>query len=522
MIRRNAIVGLSFANLLYFRVWLRLLTANPVYFGAPSLPTELAAMFAGIALIAALFTAAACLCAKSTSQRWKSAGLSLALLVTVAAFRPARGEAWLWSHAGWLGLAGWILLLGCVFFAALRWHKYVIKVGKAALMIGAPVVVVTFAHALMDMAAPGRLTAYAKAPVVPRQHALQRVVWIIFDEMDEAVAFSRRPHGLALPEFDRFRSQALEATSAYPPAQWTMVSMPALIDGELLVKAVPDRSGDLELVAVGGAEKRWSREPNVFSEARQSGYRTAIVGAYHPYCRVLAASLDECYSQHTELPLEIAHRRGLLAALGAQLAFVGETMFRIGPYDLRLRERAAELERKVRLDDYRNLLPAAKAEAADKKIDLLLIHLAVPHPPAFYDRQHDHLDDSAEHSYVDGVALADKALGELRRTMQQAGAWDNSVVLISSDHWWRADLYAGQASWSKEDAVVSGGIVDHRIPFMLHFPAQDAPLSFPVPFNTVISKALLLKILRGEVRDAAAAAAWINSHSTIAAAQYLP
>ena len=41
---------------------------------------------------------------------------------------------------------------------------------------------------------------------------LQRVIWILFDELDLRLAFINRPDNVNLPEFDQFRSQSLFAT----------------------------------------------------------------------------------------------------------------------------------------------------------------------------------------------------------------------------------------------------------------------------------------------------------------------
>ena len=38
----------------------------------------------------------------------------------------------------------------------------------------------------------------------------------------------------------------------------------------------------------------WSREQNIFRAAHQFGLRTALVGWYHPYCRVIGTDLDSC------------------------------------------------------------------------------------------------------------------------------------------------------------------------------------------------------------------------------------
>ena len=46
----------------------------------------------------------------------------------------------------------------------------------------------------------------ALAPPLRGDTSQPRVVWLIFDELDERVAFAARPANLSLPEFDRLRA----------------------------------------------------------------------------------------------------------------------------------------------------------------------------------------------------------------------------------------------------------------------------------------------------------------------------
>lgn len=66
----------------------------------------------------------------------------------------------------------------------------------------------------------------------------RRIVWLVFDEADQRLAFGERAATLKLPEFDRLRSQSLFATIAYPPANQTLSSMPALINGKLYPRRI--------------------------------------------------------------------------------------------------------------------------------------------------------------------------------------------------------------------------------------------------------------------------------------------
>ena len=107
----------------------------------------------------------------------------------------------------------------------------------------------------------------------------------------------------------------------------------------------------------------------------------------------------------------------------------------------------------------------AKQMASDPALDLVLIYLPIPHPPFFFDR---HTGQSSTHgnaSYLDNLALADRALGELRRSLEDAGQWVNTAVLVMSDHWYR-----GKSSWRTLPGRPFGlsRPPDHRVPMLLN------------------------------------------------------
>ncbi len=138
---------------------------------------------------------------------------------------------------------------------------------------------------------------YADGALAPRLTSTPRVrvVWIIFDELSEAVAFDRRPAGLALPNFDRMKSQSFWAAAAQAPAGFTEQSMPALIVGREVVESAPRGLHDVELHSTPGGEPfSWTGSKNVFDDARALGLNTALVGWSHPYGRILNRSLTEC------------------------------------------------------------------------------------------------------------------------------------------------------------------------------------------------------------------------------------
>src|SRR5207249_971555 len=157
----------------------------------------------------------------------------------------------------------------------------------------------TFGKVALLLAGAQPLPQHSPASI-PRPPAMSagiqpHIVWIIFDEIDQRIAFSERPGGLQLPELDRIRAESLYATNAFPPGGATYLSLPALFTGLPITEAVPSSPSELSLtLASTNTVVGWSKLPTIFSRARALGVNTALVGWYHPYDRLFGASLNYC------------------------------------------------------------------------------------------------------------------------------------------------------------------------------------------------------------------------------------
>jgi arylsulfatase A-like enzyme len=88
-------------------------------------------------------------------------------------------------------------------------------------------------------------------------------------------------------------------------------------------------------------------------------------------------------------------------------------------------------------------------------------------------------------------------VGEIRRSMENAGTWDSTTVLFTSDHPYR-------------EAMQLDGKSDPRIPYILKLAGQKEGVEYAPQFNTVLTADLLIEVLRGEIADAASVAAWLD------------
>ncbi|HSE98210.1 MAG TPA: hypothetical protein VLD57_08105, partial [Blastocatellia bacterium] len=114
----------------------------------------------------------------------------------------------------------------------------------------------------------------------------------------------------------------------------------------------------------------------------------------------------------------------------------------------------------------------------------------------------------------------DHTLGEIRAEMEQAGTWDETVVIVTSDHWWRASLWKQHYVWTDEDTPFTDDS-DHRIPFVLKLANQSRPFDYHNEFNTVLTRELILALLRGDVTTPEDVAEWLDRHRTVGETHYV-
>lgn len=357
------------------------------------------------------------------------------------------------------------------------------------------------------------VSAYADGPLAaPLRTSPKpiRVVWIIFDELSQEIAFANRPASLRLPNLDRLKAESFYASAAESPSRTTFTALPALILGNYVIAAGASGTKELLLTMQSGSPPiDWTSAPSVFDTARRLGYNTALAGWYHPYGRVLNRSLTQCYWTASWLLVGIeepSRPRGILAAmldraqlLSVSLPLVGHLP---GVHPGRY-ARAAQIER------FQSLMDEAQKMVADPSIGLALIHLPTPHPPPIYNRAQHRFTATEPVGYADNVALADDALGALRHAIDASALGQRTALVVSADHGWRTYHWRGSFEWTPADEAISRQNT-MGVPFLLKLPGQSVGVDYNKRFNTVVTSRLIEAILEGRLTDPARIAAEIE------------
>ncbi|MGI9073396.1 MAG: sulfatase-like hydrolase/transferase [Bryobacteraceae bacterium] len=344
-----------------------------------------------------------------------------------------------------------------------------------------------YAHApsSAQLANGPRLTMRTQA--TPSAH----IVWMVFDELDYELSLDLRPRSVEMPEFDRLRAESLSASDAHSPASATMVAFPSFFTGRGIKTAVPQGPDDLRLnfdSSEGKEQLLWKAQPTVFSYARDHGLNGAIVGWYHPYCRIFNSSLADCFwtpyidalpSLRNEF---ILRQTGLLPVIPGWWGTSEEkqSSFVAGEQQL----------------EYKEMLDHALTMVARRDLNLILLHWLIPHPPGIYDRNLNALHTSGS-NYFDNLELVDVVLAEIRRKLENAGLWDDTILIITGDHPLRTSFWSHRPIWTDEEAQLCAKRKNPRVPLLIKLPHQHGSRIYAAPLNTVLIHDLLIRWLQG-------------------------
>ncbi len=485
----DLLFALSLANLCFLFVWEHLLYTNAAYeYWIPkyTLETFLAILINVLTLSLIFYSVIGYL---FHSHRlwlaWTSRLFIIANLVFPLNYLRlvlglnSRSIIWLQDH-WWISLPVSAALGAMGLFLLANYLKQMTRIVGIVCLVFSPFAFVNLAKAAWSAIE----LASAAAPAMPvsqrsNMERKQRVLWLLMDGLDLNVAFLDRPEWLALPELDRLRNQALFAHETIVYSLSTIKAIPSYLLQKIVRRARPIGPANLRLTFMdfeNSPDADFSNAPNFFAEAAARGARIAILGYYHPYCRLFGEITEYCRS-YTFLTYSPYATNSVLQEAWSQI--LGITPF---------------YKRFNAIRTYMEATREIQKIAEDPSFDLIFMHASVPHGPFIWDRkaQHFTLFNMNSKGYYGNLILADRLLGAVRTSMERAGLWDNTVVFVTSDH--------GSNRFGK-------------VPFLLKMPRQKTPFEFALPFPPMrVTRDLLLEILTQRLVAPQAVAEWLEQH----------
>jgi hypothetical protein len=335
--------------------------------------------------------------------------------------------------------------------------------------------------------------AWSTMPQAPREHP--RLVWIVFDELSYDQVFEDRAEGLALPNFDALRNESTTFTDVQPIGDQTVKILPSLLSGRVIDKyqftfdnrlLVHDRGthGYTQLAGSG----------TVFADAQKSGWRTAAVGWYNPYCTIYGGSIDDCYWMNVDrMDGPMAQNASFWSNVWSPLKYTGEQMVRPSLADETICTYGVQQRTKTFVDLQRHAAQVLK----DDQADFVFLHLPVPHSPGIWNRKRGAYAERCGSSYVDNLALADRELGSVMATLQSSPRWKDTTLIVQGDHSWRLWLWNNQPGWTAEDAHASESGFDARPAVIVHDAGQTQAEVNESPWSLLNVYSFVEQVLHG-------------------------
>jgi len=528
---KNFLICLSLGNLFFLRRWYDLehlqTRAMDYYRSAPADQTFLfATVFSGL-LLGLCFWLAWLAVERSNNPMLKTLariGFLAALVFPLESVRrywnlqtghadPAANGALL---AGELMLAAGVVMMFRGNFRILHAAR------RVTLMMSILLPLLLLDFALGRAESPGKEAFQPKhnTPMLPARAngPGHRLIWILFDEFDQRLAFERRPASLQLPELDRLRAESVVSNQVTQTASWTILAVPSLISGRILSRAEMVNADTLSVHPEGSAPAfNWREGPNVFQKVRELGVNAALFGWHHPYCRVFGDSVAQCFAEPNGHPTDALLRETEAAEEGTAKTIA--YLFRLEWENLRDVFRPTQGAQSENLKDafvqhrhqqqYFHIRDRAYEAARNPQIGFEYIHFPAPHLFAIYDRKRQDFSLSPDTGYFDNLALADRTFGEMRKLLEQAGLWDDTSILITADHGLRPELWRGRSNWDSEMDRLTQGPASQTVPFILKLAGQHEGMVVNQAFSNVVSGDLSLAVLSGEISTPQQAAGWL-------------
>ena len=525
---RPHLIALSLANLCFLEVWTENLENTyflPYYSKSVHPAWNLLAVMLSVLLLAGVFIAARALwtaARRDDSPRMERVGQTMFILLGalplafVSRYESVRRIFPPTANTFWSELLGdatpWIAVLaGAAFlWVVWKWSRPLSRALATALVVLAPFTAITFGQGLWaQVSTPAPAVLADKPSAVPFQNAevnRTRVVWMIFDELDQGHTYEARIPGLELDEFDRLRATSLYATRASAPADDTIMSTTTLVAGETILAIEPNADADLDVLFYS-QEKLipWSEYPSLFSRVQAKQLNVAAAGWFQPYCRLFGHLMTGCHWEpymRTGEVMSFSRRLLVQWILFVRTLPWAGTFFREDP--LQLNWLATRIVSESHVAKYRRILAAARSYVADPNLDVIYLHWPIPHGPSVYDwRTGEFSSNPSAPDWYDGnLALVDRTLAALRREMEEAGLWNRTVLIVSGDHPLRHD--SGPLIYTSPKSA--------HVPFLVRFPGEGHAEEYTAPLRTIITHDLILAILDREVESPAQVARWLNSN----------
>ena len=147
---------------------------------------------------------------------------------------------------------------------------------------------------------------------------------------------------------------------------------------------------------------------------------------------------------------------------------------------------------------------------SDRRLGFFWAHFPLPHPPGMLPSP----SRSLQPNYFDNLALVDDAVGMAVAELKRNGRWDDSIVVITSDHGLRREIWQDRPGWTKEEDHLIGirGKRDY-VPVIVHLPRQRQNIVFDQALSAMVLHELILEWSQGRLIQPEALSSWLAARA---------
>jgi hypothetical protein len=264
------------------------------------------------------------------------------------------------------------------------------------------------------------------------------VFMFVFDEWSYQRSYDRDALRPFFRNLRQLATHSLEFTDAHSQSGTTHLSLPRLLfqrEGALQPK------NGFALWREGDSAVPSSQLPSIFAGAQARGYETSIIGFYFPYRTMLGLQVDQIVHQ-TYAPKGQRLHWKMVSAAARNLNFLADPLSQLlwrWWYNSRSSENWFHINHAWRTE-VRDLVRRSDPN------QFAMIHWPLPHGPFVLNEDGSYrgpfkgsrLEGTPE-DYQRHLAFLDLVLGEALAELDSAGLLDPALVIVTSDHSWKAE-----------------------------------------------------------------------------------
>jgi len=390
----------------------------------------------------------------------------------------------IWLYSGYFL---WFLLGIFVVYAGFRHTKKIRMLCITFCLIASPILPIFTFNALRYPSITSSMGSIPTNSTIKNHNEDKRNVYIfIFDEWSYQRSFNNQH---LIPEFENlkhFTDHALVLHNAASPWPDTFNSIPSfLFQTKLRFTTKDGKMGFKDKISYP-----LSQAENIFHHARELGFYTCIIGSYIPYGGLLGESVDFAKS------ISVAKRFGNSFQEVLEYQMLTAILMLPDPFFKHVRS--------LIINYFFNQFQIRRVNTTHELVKSIIqnqtrptfavFHYMIPHFPYVFNRdghkklfaiyKRDSIPD-----YYGNLTCLDEKIGEIISTLKQANKFDNSLIIMTSDHSLRYD-----PDYKKDNSLLE----KHHIPLFIKMPYQKHSLEIDSKFNTYKLGSFINKYLDGD------------------------